>query len=87
MGKTLDLSPSGVTLQIDRLFPVGSGLEMAIAIEERLITVRGRVVHVREIEKGLYDYGISFTEIDDADRQSLIEFFQKSSHHKSSSPR
>ena len=87
MGKTLDLSQTGVTIQIDRFFPEDSGLEMVIALEDKLITVRGRVVHVREIGKELYDLGVCFTEINDADRQSLVEFFKKTSNHEALSPR
>jgi c-di-GMP-binding flagellar brake protein YcgR len=83
MAKTLDLSQGGVTIQINRFFPVDSGLEMVIALEERLISVRGKVVHVREIEKDLYEVGICFTLINDADRKSLVEFFKKSPHHES----
>lgn len=77
MGKTLDLSEGGVMIQTHRPFPINTGLEMVIALEERMITVRGRVVHVRQVEEDLYDVGVCFTEIDDAEKKSLMQFFRK----------
>ena len=77
MCKTLDLSHGGVTIQSHRSFPVDTGLEMVIALEERLIKPKGKVVHVRELGKDLYDVGVCFTQIDDADRGVMDEFFRK----------
>jgi Tfp pilus assembly protein PilZ len=77
MCKTLDLSHGGVTIQTHRLFAVGTKLEMVVALEERLVKPKGRVVHVREVGKDLYEVGVCFTDLDEADRASLTEFFEK----------
>lgn len=77
MGKTLDLSEGGVMIQTHRAFPLNSGLEMVIALEEKILTVRGRVVHIREVGDELYDVGVSFTQIDEAEKKSLLQFFRK----------
>jgi c-di-GMP-binding flagellar brake protein YcgR len=77
MGRTLDLSQGGVTIQAHRAFPVNTGLEMVIALEEKLIRAKGRVVHARAVGKELYDLGVCFTEIQESDRLLLMEFFQK----------
>ncbi len=77
MGKTLDLSQGGVTIQTHASFPAGTGLELVIAIEERLIKAKGRVIHSRQVEEELFDVGVCFTEIDEADRESLNQFFKK----------
>ena len=79
MGKTLDISRGGVTIQAYRSFPVNTGLELTIAMGEKLVKVRGRVVHSREVDKELYDIGVCFTEIDESDREALAAFFQKTS--------
>ena len=77
MCKTLDLSQGGVTIQTHRSFPVDTGLEMVIALEERLIKPKGKVVHVRKVGTDLYDVGVCFTEIGEADRVAMVEFFRK----------
>jgi len=79
MCKSLDLSQGGVTIQTHRAFPVNSQLEMEIALEERLVKARGTIVHVREVGRQLYDVGVCFTEMDEKDRQSIMEFFGKAS--------
>ncbi|MGQ9656015.1 MAG: PilZ domain-containing protein [Thermodesulfobacteriota bacterium] len=79
MCKTLDLSQGGVTIQTHRSFPVNSQLEMEIALEERLVKARGVIVHVREVGSQLYDVGVCFTEMNEEDRKSIMEFFGKTS--------
>ncbi len=79
MCKSLDLSQGGVTIQTHRSFPVNTQLEMEIALEERLVKVRGTIVHVREVGRQLYDVGVCFTEMDENDRVSIMEFFGKAS--------
>jgi len=87
MGKTLDLSQGGVTIQAHRSFPANTGLEMVIALEDKLIRVKGRVVHSRAVGKELYDLGVCFTEVQESDQGLLMEFFQKMSPTQGPSPR
>jgi c-di-GMP-binding flagellar brake protein YcgR len=75
--KSLDLSLGGVTIETHRTFPVNTGLEMVIAIEERLVRLRGRVVHQREVGEGKHEIGVCFTEVDEEDRAAIQDFFQK----------
>ena len=77
MCRSIDLSQGGVTIQTHRFFPINTGLEMVIALEERLIRARGKVVHVREVSKDLYDVGVCFTGIGETDQQLLAAFFRK----------
>jgi hypothetical protein len=75
--RSIDLSQGGVTIQTHRFFAVNSRLEMVIALEERLIRAKGKVVHIREVAKDLYDVGVCFIGIGDADQQALAAFFRK----------
>jgi c-di-GMP-binding flagellar brake protein YcgR len=77
MCKTLDLSEGGVTIQTHRSFPVDTGLEMVVAVEEHLIKPKGKVVHVRETGKDRYEVGVCFTEMDDADRSTIHDFLHR----------
>lgn len=75
--KSLDLSLGGVTIQTHRAFPINALLEMVIAIEEKLVRLKGRVVHAREAGKGKHEIGVCFTEVDEEDRAGIQHFFEK----------
>jgi len=75
--KSLDLSLGGVTIQTHRSFPVNALLEMVIAIEERLVRLKGRVVHARKAGKGKHEIGVCFTEVEEQDRAGIQHFFEK----------
>ena len=71
IGRTLDVSEGGVKVETHRKLAEGTELDMDIAIEDRIITARGEVVHTEELKDGLYGTGIRFTSISDEDRQAL----------------
>lgn len=77
--KSLDLSVGGVTIQTHRPFAVNSSLEMVIALGERLIKSRGKVVHSRKVGRDRYDVGVCFTEVEEGDKAALESFFSNSS--------
>jgi hypothetical protein len=71
IGRTLDVSEGGVKVETHRRMANGTGLEMDIAVEDRIITARGEVVHSEELKNGLFGTGIRFTTISDDDRNFL----------------
>lgn len=71
IGRTLDVSEGGVKVETHRKLAKGTELEMDIAIEDKIITARGEVLHTEELKNGLYGTGIRFTSIRDEDRKSL----------------
>jgi hypothetical protein len=71
IGRTLDVSEGGVKVETHRRLANGTELEMDIAIEDRIITAKGEVVHTEELKNGLFGTGIQFTAISDEDRGSL----------------
>jgi c-di-GMP-binding flagellar brake protein YcgR len=80
MCKSLDLSLGGVTIRVHRSFDVNSCLEMVMALGDRLIKSSGRVVHVRRVKKDLYDVGVCFTQVEEADRAIIEAFFRERTH-------
>jgi c-di-GMP-binding flagellar brake protein YcgR len=71
IGRTLDVSEGGVKVETHRKLADGTELEMDIAIEDRIITAKGEVVHTEELENSLFGTGIRFTSISEEDRRSL----------------
>ena len=71
IGRTLDVSEGGVKVETHRRLADGTELEMDIAIEDRIITAKGEVVHTEELKNGLFGTGIRFSAISDEDRESL----------------
>ena len=72
IGRTLDVSEGGVKVETHRKMADGTELDMDIAIEDKIVTARGKVVHTEELENGLFGTGISFTSINDEDREALV---------------
>jgi hypothetical protein len=71
IGRTLDVSEGGVKVETHRKLANGTELEMDIAIEDRIITAKGEVIHTEELKNGLFGTGIRFSAISDEDRESL----------------
>lgn len=77
MGRTTDISKGGVTIQTHKSFPTDSGLEMTIALAEKIIIARGRVVHASRVDKDRYDIGVCFTQVEEEDLKALLEYFER----------
>lgn len=75
--KSLKLSLGGITIETHRSFPVNALLELVIAMEERLVRLKGRVVHAREARKGKHEVGVCFTEVQEKDLIQINRFFEK----------
>ena len=71
IGRTIDVSQSGVKVETHRILAAGTKLDMDIAIEDKIVTATGEVVHTEELENGLFGTGIRFTKISDQDREAL----------------
>ena len=72
IGRTLDVSESGVKVEIHRKLAEGTRLDMDIAVEDKIVTATGEVVYTEELENELFGTGIRFTSISDADREALV---------------
>ncbi len=63
MGRTLDISPTGVRVEAYRNIRVNSIMEMEIGLREFNFSVKGKVVRVQEVSEKIYNLGIQFDEI------------------------
>ena len=64
MGRTLNISESGILLETH--FPIESRhkIQLTISLEEDLLDIIGKAVHVRSINGGKYQIGIQFIDLD-----------------------
>lgn len=60
LGRTLNISTTGVGIEIFQQITVGSTMEMEISLKGEIIPVKGKVVRSSELENGSYYLGIEF---------------------------
>jgi len=74
MGRTLNISESGILLETH--FPVEPNhvVQLTISLEEDLLDLKGKPVHVRPSGKGKYEVGIQFVELDQNASDLLKKF-------------
>jgi c-di-GMP-binding flagellar brake protein YcgR len=65
MGRTLNVSKSGILLETSTILDMGSIVYVTIAFDEDLVEIKGRVVrHIEGQEENLFDMGIEFLDLD-----------------------
>lgn len=74
MGRTLNISESGILLETH--FPIEPRhvLQLTISLEEDLLDIKGKPVHIRSNKKGKYEIGIEFFELDQNSTRLLKDF-------------
>ncbi len=64
IGKTLNLSESGILLETHFSMEREQGVDVTLALGDELVMVKGQVVHSRIDEQGLSRTGIQFADLD-----------------------
>jgi PilZ domain len=74
MGRTLNISESGMLLETH--FPIESKhtLQLTISLEEDLLDIKGKPIHIRSVEGGKYQIGIQFQDLGQKSNQMLKKF-------------
>jgi PilZ domain len=62
MGRTFDISSSGIGMIVYQEVVVGSTMELEIDLHDSLLAIKGTVLHVRKNEDGSFQIGIGFNE-------------------------
>ena len=76
MGKALDIGQGGVLMETPVPIHAQYILLTAMDVDEELIKIKGRVVHCREINPGVFHTGIRFTEADKKVREIVAEMIK-----------
>ena len=85
MGRTLNISESGILLETH--FPIEPKhvVQLTISLEENLLDLKGKPVHVRSIDEGKYEIGIQFVGLDQSSSDLLKKFISDGGVPKESS--
>ena len=63
MGRTLDVSESGIRLETHVPLDTAHIVALTIGLEDDTIQIKGQVVHMQPNDKGRFEAGINFFEI------------------------
>ena len=64
MGRTLNISESGILLETHFPIEPNHTIQLTISLEENLLDITGKPVHVQSIGGGKYHVGIQFGDLD-----------------------
>jgi hypothetical protein len=62
MGRTLNISSTGIGMEVYQELPLNASMEMDIGVEDLKISVQGKVLHSHPLEDGKFYVGIQFNE-------------------------
>ena len=74
MGRTMNISESGILLETHFPVELEHTIRLTISLEENLLDIIGKPMHVRSIDGGKYQVGIQFSDID-ADSIGILKNF------------
>ena len=85
MGRTLNLSETGILLETHFPIELNHVVQLTISLEEDLLDIKGKPVHIRPRDQGKYEIGIQFVELDQSASQIIKKFVNQGGVSKTSS--
>lgn len=76
MGRTLNVSESGILLETHVSLEEGVMVSIMIGLKEDMVDIKGEVVFIIESPEGRYQSGINFKEIDDLSLETLRKYIK-----------
>lgn len=76
MGRTLNVSESGILLETHVSLPPQTLVSLTIGMEEEIIDIKGTAIYAQKTDEGTYEIGIEFLEIHAAELTVLHKFIQ-----------
>ncbi|MDA3832371.1 MAG: PilZ domain-containing protein [Spirochaetales bacterium] len=74
MGRTLNISITGILLETNEVIPEGKTVDMEIAMKNDIISASGLVAHSTKEKDDIYHTGIQFTKLSDEDKETISKF-------------
>ena len=74
MGRTLNISTTGILLETTEQIPQGKTANMEIAMKNDIIHASGTIIHSTEAKDNTFHTGIHFTILSDEDKATLSIF-------------
>ena len=78
MGRTLNVSESGILLETHTPIDVNNIISLTIGFEEDVVDIKGRIVYTKENDRKMNESGIEFFDIDETARKILIRYITAS---------
>ena len=85
MGRTLNISESGILLETHFPIEPNHAVQLTISLEEDLLDLKGKPVHIRSRDGGKYEIGVEFIELDQNACDLLKKFVSGGGFPKKSS--
>ena len=85
MGRTLNISESGILLETHFPIEPNHAVQLTISLEEDLLDLKGKPVHIRSRDGGKYEIGVEFIELDQNACDLLKKFVSGGGFPKESS--
>ena len=76
MGRTLNVSESGIQLEVHAPIPVKSVVSLSIGLKDNMIRIKGRVVYAKVEQAGRHQAGIEFFDIDATELLALQAYIR-----------
>lgn len=76
MGRTLNVSESGILLEMHTPISIDDIISLTIGLEEDMVEIKGRVVYTNENDKKMYESGIEFFDVDDKAKETLKKYIE-----------
>jgi len=74
MGRTLNISKTGICLDTYKALSRRQKVSLTIGLKDDLVSIIGKVVHVRKRKNGRFDNGIDFVKVDQTHQSVLNDF-------------
>lgn len=74
MGRTLNVSESGILLETHTPINIDSVISLTIGFEEDVVDIKGRVVYTKQNEKAMSESGIEFFDVDSKAKKILQKY-------------
>lgn len=74
MGRTLNVSESGICLETHNPIDISHIVSLTIGFKEDVVDIKGKVIYMKESSDGMYESGIEFFEMDDNARSVLKRY-------------
>jgi c-di-GMP-binding flagellar brake protein YcgR len=71
MGRTLNVSESGILLETHNVIDIGNIVSLTIGFEEDMVDIKGRAIYSNKNDQEMFESGIEFFDIDD-DAQKVL---------------
>jgi hypothetical protein len=71
MGRTLNVSESGILLETHHIIDTGNIVSLTIGFEEDVVDIKGRTIYSNKNDRDMFESGIEFFDVD-ADAQKVL---------------